>query len=56
MRAYTLRGIAEGLVGRSTVCANSIKDLFERYPVLALHRSKLVIDGTRVSGYAPCDG
>lgn len=56
MKTFTLRGLAEGLVGKSSVEAASLDDVFARHPQLAAVRMKLRIDGTTIAGFAACDG
>lgn len=56
MRTFRLRGIAEGLVGQSTVTTSSVEDLFARFPALAGVRDKLTVTENAVTGYAACDG
>lgn len=56
MRTYQLRGLAEGIVGQSSVQAPSVEALFSSYPALGDVRHKLTIDGNTVTGYAACDG
>jgi len=56
MSTYSLRGIAEGLAGVSSVQADSLEDLFRRFPALAAARAKLRVDGNHISGFAACDG
>lgn len=56
MRVFILRGLAEGLLGASTVMAHSVNEVFANNPALAAVRDKLVINGNIISGFAPCDG
>ena len=56
MQTFHLRGLAEGLVGCSEIQAQSAEEIFEQNPLLAENRSKLSVNGTTISGYAPCDG
>ncbi len=56
MRVFLLRGIAEGMVGSSSVTARSIDDVFTRFPVLQGIRAKLTVSGNTISGFAACDG
>lgn len=56
MKQYTLRGLAEGLVGSSSIKARSVEDVFAQHPALAAVRSKLTVSGTTISGFSACDG
>jgi len=56
MRTFQLRGLAEGLAGRSEVQALSIKAVFDMFPALSGVRHKLAIRGNTITGYAACDG
>ena len=56
MKQYTLRGIAEGMVGQSHVSARSVGHVFELFPALKAISGKLHIKDTLISGYAACDG
>ncbi|EOV0103112.1 TPA: hypothetical protein RQJ47_001009 [Vibrio vulnificus] len=56
MNTYRLKGIAEGIVGASTVSAGSIDDVFEKYPELKTVRDKLDISGKTITGISACDG
>ena len=51
-----LVGLPEGLVGASTVHADSVDDVFRRYPQLEAIRAKLTVESGRIVGFAPCDG
>ena len=54
--SFKLRGLPEGIVGRSEVQARSLEDLFATYPELAAVRDRLQIDGSTVRGFMPCIG
>lgn len=56
MSTFYLRGIAEGVVGKSSVLARSLDDLFNRYPSLSNVKSKIKIQGNCLIGFAACDG
>lgn len=56
MTTFKLRGLAEGLAGTSTVEATSVEQVFALFPALQAARSKLVVRGDEITGYAPCDG
>ena len=56
MRTFRLKGLAEGLVGKSTVQADSIESVFTRFPILQQVRHKLNSKGDTIIGYAACDG
>lgn len=51
-----LRGLAEGVVGASTVEVESIEGLFKTYPELNNMKHKLHIKEDRITGFAACDG
>lgn len=51
-----LRGLAEGIVGKSSMQARSVEDVFASVPALASVRSKLTVRGNVISGFAACDG
>jgi hypothetical protein len=56
MRRIILRGLAEGLVGRSSVMASSVAAVFAAYPALEAARGKLSVSGNTISGFSACDG
>lgn len=56
MWKFPLRGLAEGLAGRSFVMATSLDDVFIQIPALQQVREKLIIQGNTVSGFCACDG
>jgi len=56
MQEFHLRGLAEGMVGRSIVLAKSIDDVFVRFPALIDVRAKLTVFGNTISGFCACDG
>ena len=56
MITYQLRGLAEGIVGASTVEAKSSSDLIKKYPALKTIRHKFTIKNNRVVAFAACDG
>jgi len=56
MKTFELRGIAEGILGRSSAQAASFQDLLSRHPELDAVREKLILDGNIIKGFAPCDG
>ncbi|MFA6322790.1 MAG: hypothetical protein WCX71_04970 [Candidatus Buchananbacteria bacterium] len=56
MRTIRLRGLAEGLAGKSTVQAMSAEHVFGQIPALQSVRHKLTINGDTISGFAACDG
>ena len=56
MKKFFLSGLAEGLVGRSSVMANSVDSVFQQFPALQTVRSKLTVKGSKISGFSPCDG
>ncbi|WP_434462295.1 hypothetical protein ACMV5L_03000 [Serratia plymuthica] len=56
MIKYRLHGLAEGVVGKSHVYADSFDDLLSRYPELAKIKGKLSQTGSDVSAVNPCDG
>ena len=51
-----LRGLAEGIVGKSVVNATSVNKVLEKYPDLLQVKSKLQITNNVISGFAACDG
>lgn len=53
---FYLIGLPEGLTGCSTVEAASLEEVFVKFSSLSAVRDKLVIDGNRILGFAPCDG
>jgi len=54
--SFRLLGLPEAVVGRSVVQAETLEDLFRRYPELARIRGKLTVEGQVIRGYEPCDG
>ena len=56
MKKYTLKGLAEGLVGASTVQANSINDVFKKHPILSQIKDKVKIQGNTINAIVACDG
>lgn len=56
MTVFKLRGLAEGLVGKSEVSAFGKKDLFKRFPELKSVRKKLFLKKGYVAGFSACDG
>ena len=56
MQKFLLRGIAEGLTGRSSVVAQGIDDVFQQFPVLYTAQNKLTITDNVISGFCACDG
>ncbi|MBC8947352.1 hypothetical protein [Xenorhabdus indica] len=56
MKEFKLFGLAEGLIGKSTVQAESIDDLFKKYNPLSDIRNKVTIQGNKVIAFMPCDG
>ena len=56
MSTFRLKGIAEGIVGTSTVVAASIDEVFEMHPELKTVREKLDISGLTITGVVACDG
>lgn len=55
-RTFELRGLAEGLTGRSRVTAASAEAVFAMFPALETARHKLDVSSTTISGFAACDG
>lgn len=53
---YKLYGLAEALLGTSEVKANSLKELFFKYPILRGVRRKLIIVDNKLFGFVACDG
>lgn len=51
-----LRGIAEGIVGKSVVSASSVNQVLQQYPALTQVKSKLHFTSKCISGFAACDG
>lgn len=56
MTVFKLRGLAEGLVGKSEVSALNKKDLFKRFPVFKSVREKIFLKKGYVAGFSACDG
>lgn len=56
MKKIFLRGLAEGMAGRSFVEATGVDDVFVQFPSLCMIREKLVITEDTVSGFCACDG
>jgi len=56
MRLFFLRGLAEGLAGRSSIMATSLDDVFVQIPVLRQVREKLVVRDSTINGFCACDG
>lgn len=56
MRKFFLRGLAEGLAGRSFVMAKTMNDVFSQIPILQQVREKLVVGNDTISGFCACDG
>ena len=53
---FFLRGLAEGLVGKSSVRAHSLDEVFDLFPVLSSVREKLMVSDDTISGFCACDG
>ena len=53
---YKLYGLAEALIGTSEVRANSLKELFSKYPILKGVHKKLIIIDNKLFGFVACDG
>lgn len=51
-----LRGLAEGLVGKSEVYAENFSDLLAQYPQLEAVKHKLSFKQNLITGFAACDG
>ncbi len=56
MRKFLLRGLAEGISGRSFIMATCQEDVFSKIPALQQVRNKLNISGDTISGFCACDG
>lgn len=56
MQKFFLRGVAEGMIGRSFVIAKSINDVFAQFPSLQQVRKKLIVKKNTISGFFACDG
>ncbi|MEK7554844.1 MAG: hypothetical protein AAB518_02580 [Patescibacteria group bacterium] len=56
MKKFLLRGIAEGLTGRSFVVALSLDEIFQQFPELRQAQNKLSITDNVISGFCACDG
>lgn len=56
MTTYRLKGIAEGLAGTSHVKANSVAEIFARFPLLKDAQHKIKVQGSVLHGAAACDG
>ena len=57
MITVKLRGIAEGLLGKSSIECSNLESLINEYPVLKNHKHFLKLEGdSKLSGYSPCDG
>ena len=56
MTRYTLYGLAEGLAGVSHVWANSVDDVFAKYPNLYVAKDKMKVNGTKIGIIHACDG
>lgn len=56
MLTFVLRGLAEGLVGKSSVQASNVNEVFALYPVLGSVKEKLAVRGNVIEAYLPCDG
>ena len=51
-----LRGLPEGITGKSSVNLQSIDNLLPSLPELNEIKDKLVFDDNCVSGFSACDG
>jgi hypothetical protein len=56
MRKFLLRGLAEGISGRSFIMAKCPEDVFLKIPALQQVRNKLIVNGDTISGFCACDG
>jgi hypothetical protein len=56
MITYRLKGIAEGIAGTSHVKANSVDEIFKKFPLLEGARHKIRVHGNVLHGAAACDG
>ncbi len=56
MRKFVLRGLAEGLTGRSFVMARSLDEVFGKFPALKQAQQKLTVRKNTISGFCACDG
>jgi len=53
---FQLRGLAEGVVGYSSIYANSINEILETYPALKGISHKLIFKKDLITGFTACDG
>lgn len=56
MKKFVLRGLPEGIIGKSTISLKSITELFKIHPALKVIENKLCIEGNVIGGFAACDG
>ncbi len=56
LKKFLLRGLAEGLAGRSFILATDMNDVLVKIPVLLNFKSKLSLQGDTITGFWPCDG
>lgn len=56
MQTIKLRGLAEGILGASSVQAINMEEVFANHSALAAVRQKLEIKKNCISGFAACDG
>jgi hypothetical protein len=56
VKKFFLRGLAEGLTGRSFVMATSLENVFVQFPALHEVREKLTVKNNTISGFCACDG
>ncbi|WP_430444596.1 MAG: hypothetical protein ACQZ2J_26550 [Pseudomonas piscis] len=58
-----LRGLPEGMIGKSEIEVESVQDAIEQYPIMELYAEELnevsggnCVQSTTVSSFAACDG
>jgi hypothetical protein len=57
MKKFILKGLPEGLLGKSVLHSKNVNTLFLENPVLKKIRKKLTISKSgEIRGFLPCDG
>lgn len=56
MKVIKLRGLAEGLIGKSTISAKNFNEALSKFPILNSVKEKLSFKKNTISGFSPCDG
>lgn len=55
MHEFKLKGLVEGLLGQSTIKADSVKDVME-LPQLRDIKNKVTVEGATLYAFVACDG